>query len=324
MIDTSRRRDAVIALILFAALALAPALAQALGAGYWISLLNRIMIFAIATLALQLALGFGGMVSFGHAAFVGIGAYMTGIAVQEGYGDVLIALPVTLLASAAFGAFAGMVSLKTRGVAFIMITLAFGQMAYFFAQSLYLYGGDDGLTLSGRLTVAGLPLLEDRVTFYYVTFAVLALAYLFMRRLVASRFGRALTGARDNATRMASLGYDVTAIRLIAFVISGMLASVAGMLLANQTEFVSPAYLAWHRSGDLIFMAIAGGVGSLWGAIAGAAAFLLAEEGLSHLTEHWKAIFGLAIILFTLLTQGGLAGLMERVLGSTRGERPHG
>lgn len=319
-----RRRDAVIALAIFATLAAAAPIAQALGAGHWVSLITRIMIFAIATLSLDLLLGVGGLVSFGHAAFVGIGAYVAGVLVQEGVGDVLIALPATLAASALFAAFAGAVSLRTRGVAFIMITLAFGQMAYFLAQSLYLYGGDDGLTLPGRSTAAGLPLLENRLVFYYVTLGALALAYLIVRALVASRFGRALIGARDNEVRMASLGYDVFRIRLRAFIVSGMIAGVAGLLLANHAEFVSPAYMSWRRSGDFIFMAIAGGLGSLWGAIAGAALFMLVEEALSHLTEHWQAIFGLIVILFVLASRGGLAGLADRVFGPGGGGGAHG
>lgn len=315
---SATRRDAVLSLALFAALALAPLVAQALGAGYWVSLLTRVMIFAIAALGLDLALGVGGLVSFGHAAFMGIGAYMTAILGQEGWGDALIVVPVTLACAALFGLFAGYVSLRTRGVAFIMITLAFGQMAYFFAQALYLYGGDDGVTLAARTTVAGAPLFDNRLVFYYATLATLALVFALLRALVASRFGRALVGARDNETRMASLGFDVFRIRLVAFTVSGMIAALAGLLLANLTEFVSPAYLSWHRSGDLIFMTILGGLGSPWGPIAGAAAFLLAEEGLSHLTEHWKAAFGLAIILFTILTRGGLAGLAQRVFGPGR------
>jgi len=315
---SATRRDAVISLAIFAALAAAPLVAQAAGAGYWVSLLTRVMIFAIAALGLDLALGVGGLVSFGHAAFMGIGAYMSAILGQEGYGDLLIAAPVTLVCAALFGSLAGYVSLRTRGVAFIMITLAFGQMAYFFAQALYLYGGDDGLTMQARTTVAGLPLFENRVGFYYAVLIALALAFLLLRALVASRFGRALIGARDNEARMASLGFDVFRIRLVAFVISGMITALAGLLLANLTEFVSPAYLSWHRSGDLIFMTILGGLGSPWGPIAGAAAFLLAEEGLSHLTEHWKAIFGLGVILFVIFTRGGFAGLAARLLGAPK------
>ena len=313
-------RKALIApVLLFALLAAAPWIAQGIGAGHWVSLLTRIMILSIATLALDLVLGIGGMVSFGHAAFVGIGAYMTGILVTEGLGDVLIALPVIVICCALYGAFSGAISLRTRGVSFIMITLAFGQMSYFFAQALYRYGGDDGLTLSGRLTFAGLPIFDNRMGFYYIVLGVLAACYGLVSALAASRFGRALLATRDNEVRAASLGYDVFRIRLTAFVVSGILAGVSGMLLANHTEFVSPAYIAWQRSGEFIFMAIIGGLGSLWGAILGTAAFLLIEEGLSGVTEHWKAIFGPLVILFVLFTRGGLSGLVDRLFGRRSG-----
>lgn len=319
-----RGRAGLIAAAIFAILAVAPFVAQYAGAGYWISLITRVMIFSIATLSLDLILGIGGMVSFGHAAYVGIGAYMTAILLQEGSGDVLVALPVVLICSAAFAALTGAISLRTRGVAFIMITLAFGQMAYFFAQALYRYGGDDGMTLSGRSTLAGWPVLEDRLTFYYFVLAILFICYLVVSRIARSRFGRALVGSRDNEIRMASLGYDVFAIRLRAFIIGGMLAGVAGMLLANHTEFVSPAYLSWQRSGDFIFMAIVGGLGSLWGAIAGTAVYLLIEETLSGYTEHWKVIFGALIVLFVLFTRGGLSGLADRIFGPGQQGGGHG
>lgn len=309
----TRRIDRLIPLVLFVVLALAPLVAQGLGLGHWVSLLTRVMILAIAALSLDLILGIGGLVSFGHAAFVGIGAYMAGILIHEGFGDVLIALPVVLVCCAFYGAFTGAISLRTQGVAFIMITLAFGQMAYFFAQALYRYGGDDGLTLTARSTVAGFRLFDNKLAFFYIVLGVLIAAYFLMRMLAASRFGRALLACRDNPTRMASLGYDVFRIRLGAFIISGMVAGVAGILIANHTEFVSPAYIAWQRSGEFIFMVIIGGLGSLWGAILGAAAFLLIEEGLSGLTEHWKAIFGPLIILFVLFTRGGLSGLAARI-----------
>lgn len=301
--------------LMFLALALAPVVAHATGQGHWVSLMTRVMILAIGALSLDLILGIGGLVSFGHAAFVGLAAYATGILIQEGFGDVFVALPAALAVCGLFGLFTGYVSLRTRGVAFIMITLAFGQMAYFLAQSLYVYGGDDGLTIPGRMTIAGLPLLKNNIAFFYFVFLWLLGLFLLLRALVASRFGRALRGARDNATRMASLGYDVMKIRLAAYVMAGMMGGVSGVLLVNQTEFVSPAFMAWQRSGELIFMVIIGGLGSLWGAIAGATVFLLLEEGLPALTEHWKLIFGAMIVIFVLFTRGGLSALADRVFG---------
>ncbi len=305
-------------IVLFLALALFPLLAALTGQSHWLSLMTRVMILAIAALSLDLILGVGGLVSFGHAAFLGLGAYTTGILIHEGFGDAFITVPAALAVCGLFGALTGAVSLRTKGVAFIMITLAFGQMAYFFAQALYAYGGDDGLTLYDRSTVAGFAVLENGTVFYYVALGTLLACFLLVRAIVASRFGRALQGARDNAVRMASLGYDVTRIRLAAYTLSGMICGLSGVLLANHTEFVSPAFMAWQRSGELIFMVIIGGLGSLWGAIVGAAAFLLIEEGLSGLTEHWKAIFGPLIILFVLFTRGGLSGLLARITASRR------
>lgn len=306
-------------LAIFAVLAIVPLLALQTGSGHWISLVTRVMILAIAALSLDLILGIGGLVSFGHAAFVGIGAYLTGILGFEGLGDVLVAVPVVLVASGLFAAATGAISLRTHGVAFIMITLAFGQMAFFLSQTLYRYGGDDGLTLTARTTVAGFRLFEHKLAFFYCVLCVLIGCYLLVRALAASRFGRVLQGARDNPVRIASLGFDVTGVRLTAYVISGMMAGLAGLLLANHTEFVSPAYMAWQRSGEFIFMVIIGGLGSLWGAVLGAAAFLLIEEGLSGLTEHWKAIFGPLIVLFVLFTRGGLSGLFDRISGRPGG-----
>lgn len=309
------QRRIVLPVLLFAALALAP-LAVNLGmpAG-WLALLTRAMIFAIAALSLDLILGVGGLVSFGHAAFLGIGAYVTGIMITEGRSEALVILPVLLVLCALFAAVTGAVCLRTRGVAFIMITLAFGQMVYFLAQALSAYGGDDGLTLYEKSTFAGFSPFANRTSFFYSVLAALAGCYLLVRALVASRFGRVLRAARENPVRVSVTGFDVTRIRLVAYVIAGMLAGLSGFFLANHTEFVSPAFMSWQRSGELIFMAVLGGVGSLHGAIIGALAYLVAEEALSHLTEHWRAIFGPLIILFVLFTRGGIVGMLRRLGG---------
>lgn len=301
--------------ILFVLLALAP-LAVSLGMPPgWLALLTRALIFAIAALSLDLILGVGGLVSFGHAAFLGIGAYVTGIMITEGRSEALAILPVILTVCALFGAITGAVCLRTRGVAFIMITLAFGQMVYFLAQALSAYGGDDGLTLYEKSTVLGFNPFANRTSFYYSVLVALVGAYLLVRGLVASRFGRVLRAARENPTRVSVTGFDVTRVRLIAYVISGMLAGLSGFFLANHTEFVSPAFMSWQRSGELIFMAVLGGVGSLHGAIIGAIAYLIAEDALSHLTEHWRVIFGPMIILFVLFTRGGIVGMLRKLGG---------
>jgi len=299
--------------ILFLLLALAP-LAVTIGmpAG-WLALLTRALIFAIAALSLDLILGVGGLVSFGHAAFLGIGAYVTGIMITEGRSEALAILPVILGVCALFGAITGAICLRTRGVAFIMITLAFGQMVYFLAQALSAYGGDDGLTLYEKSTLLGFNPFASRTSFYYSVLIALAGAYLLVRGLVASRFGRVLRAARENPTRVSVTGFDVNKVRLVAYVISGMLAGLSGFFLANHTEFVSPAFMSWQRSGELIFMAVLGGVGSLHGAIIGAIAYLIAEDALSHLTEHWRVIFGPMIILFVLFTRGGIVGMLRKL-----------
>ena len=301
--------------ILFLLLALAP-LAVTIGmpAG-WLALLTRALIFAIAALSLDLILGVGGLVSFGHAAFLGIGAYVTGIMITEGRSEALVILPVILSVCALFGAITGAVCLRTRGVAFIMITLAFGQMVYFLAQALSAYGGDDGLTLYEKSTLLGFNPFANRTSFYYSVLIALAGAYLLVRGLVASRFGRVLRAARENPVRVSVTGFDVNRVRLVAYVISGMLAGLSGFFLANHTEFVSPAFMSWQRSGELIFMAVLGGVGSLHGAIIGAIAYLIAEDALSHLTEHWRVIFGPMIILFVLFTRGGIVGMLRKLGG---------
>ena len=307
------RAKVLLPAILFLLLALAP-LAVSIGmpAG-WLALLTRALIFAIAALSLDLILGVGGLVSFGHAAFLGIGAYVTGIMITEGRSEALVILPVILAVCALFGAITGAVCLRTRGVAFIMITLAFGQMVYFLAQALSAYGGDAGLTLYETSTVLGFNPFANRTSFYYSVLIALAGAYLLVRGLVASRFGRVLRAARENPTRVSVTGFDVNKVRLVAYVISGMLAGLSGFFLANHTEFVSPAFMSWQRSGELIFMAVLGGVGSLHGAIIGAIAYLIAEDALSHLTEHWRVIFGPMIILFVLFTRGGIVGMLRKL-----------
>ena len=304
--------NAVLPLAILLVLALAP-IAAAFGAqGYILSLLTRVMIFGIAAMSLDLILGYGAMVSFGHAAFLGIGAYAAGILSSHGFDDLLVQIPVTLAASAAFAFVTGAISLRTKGVYFIMITLAFGQMLFFLATSLASYGGDDGLTLSSRSRLAGLPVFGSDLGLYYGVLLILAGTYGFYRTLVASRFGRVLRGAKANAVRMAALGLHPFRYQLTAYVISGMTAAMAGLLLANQAEFISPATMSWQRSGELIFMVVLGGLGSLHGAVMGAAAFLLLEEFLPDITEHWQMIFGPLLILVVLFARGGISSLLRR------------
>jgi branched-chain amino acid transport system permease protein len=329
--DASHRREAggtlallarnALPLALFLIFALVPFGAPLLSDAYVLNLITRVMIFAIAAIALDLLVGYGALVSFGHAAFIGIGAYAVGILAAHDVNDALISLPVALGASALFAFVTGVVCLRTKGVYFIMITLAFGQMAFFTAGSLAPYGGDDGLTIPARSTLAGFRIFASDRSLYYVTLAGLAGVYLLCRALVVSRFGRVYRGARENAARMSAIGFEVFRFRLAAYVIAGMIAGLAGFLLANVSDFVSPAYMAWQRSGDLLVMVILGGIGTLHGAVLGAAAFLLAEEWLSGLTEHWKMVFGPLLVLVAVFARGGLIGVASKLRRAAEGNR---
>jgi branched-chain amino acid transport system permease protein len=296
-------------ILIFLILAAIPVLALIRSEDYLLSLFERLMIFAIAALSLDLLIGYGGLISFGHAAFVGLGAYAVGILSAHGMHDAIIALPVALLSSALFAYVTGVVCLRTKVVYFIMITLAFGQMVFFTASSLAPYGGDDGLTIAARNTLGGFALFRSEGSLYYLIWGCLLGAYCFCRMLVGSRFGRVFRGAKENALRMETIGFNVYRFQLAAYVIAGMMAGLSGFLLANATEFVSPAYMSWQRSGDLIIMVILGGLGSLHGAIIGAGAYLLLEEWLSAFTEDWKVIFGPFLVLVVLFARGGLLGM---------------
>lgn len=298
-------------IILFACLALVPTYASYFDDRFILLFATRILIFALAAISLDFILGFGAMVSFGHAAYIGIGAYAIGILSEHDIWDAWISFPLAMAISALFALITGAISLKTRGVYFIMITLAFGQMAYFTATSLSAYGGDDGLTMWGRSEFFGTDLFADDNAFYYLVLGILLSATLLLGRIVTSRFGRVLSGAKQNERRLEALGIDPYAYRLVAYVIAGALAGLAGALMANQTEFVSPAYMSWHRSGELIVMVILGGLGSLHGAILGAIAYLALEEILSGYTEHWRLIFGPLLILVVLRGKGGLLALIK-------------
>lgn len=298
------------ALPVLAALVALPLVASALGQDFYVGLASRILIFALAATSLNLILGFGGLVSFGHAAFVGIGAYAVGILMQEGIASAWIAWPAAVLASAAAAAAVGAISLRTRGVYFIMITLAFAQMLYYLMVSLKVYGGEDGLPLAGRSTL-GIDLSDDR-SFYYVVLAVAATCFVCMQRLLNTRFGHTLQALRENEVRMAAIGHSPLRTRLAAFTLAGGLAGLAGALLANQSSFVSPSLLQWSQSGMLMIMVILGGVGHLWGGVVGAVVFLLLEEVLAGFTIHWQFGLGAALLAVVLGAPNGLMSLLRR------------
>jgi branched-chain amino acid transport system permease protein len=314
-------REAARPVVLYGGLALLialPALIALADQPFYLTLVTRILVFAIAALSLDLILGYGAMVSFGHAAYLGIGAYAVGIFAFYGVNAAWIQWPAAILGSAAVAALVGLVSLRTSGVYFIMITLAFAQMLYFLAISLKLYGGDDGLTIDRRSQLGGPIDLSSNTTLYYVALALLLGFLYFGRRLVASRFGRVIRGAKSNQRRMRALGFPLLRYRLAAFAIAGTMCGVAGVLLANLTNFASPAYMHWTRSGELMVMVILGGMGSLIGPIFGAFALLLLEEVLSSYTEHWQLYLGPILILIVLFARRGIYGLLGPVPTASR------
>lgn len=303
-------RNLVIAALLVA-LALLPVYVSLTGDRFALTLFTRIIILALAAVSLNLILGFGGMMSFGHAAYLGIGGYAVGILAHEGIGSGLIQWPVALLASALFALIVGALSLRTRGVYFIMITMAFAQMAYYVASGLARYGGDDGLTINARSTFGGLVNLSNKMQFYYVCLVLLYLCIYLVWRLVNSRFGLAIQGARSNEVRMRAIGFPTYRYKLTCFVIAGTMCGLSGALLANHTDFVSPAMMFWTRSGDLIVMVVLGGMGTLFGPLLGAVALLVLEEVLSGITEYWQIILGPLLLLVVLFARGGIDGVLK-------------
>jgi branched-chain amino acid transport system permease protein len=300
------------ALLVLALLAALPPVAQALDGGFYVSFASRILIFALAATSLNLLIGFGGMVSFGHAAFVGIGAYAVGILMQQGVDSALVAWPAAMLVAGLFALAIGAVSVRTHGVYFIMITLAFAQMLYYLVVSLRTLGGDDGLPLAGRSRLPfGLDAGDD-ATFYYAVLVVCALAFVFVQRLLNARFGFALRAIAENESRMQAIGFPVLRYRLVAFTIAGALAGLAGALLANQTGLVTPSTLQWTQSGALMVMVILGGVGHLWGGAIGAAVLLLVEEFAAAWTIHWQLGVGAVLLAVVLASPDGIAGLIAR------------
>ncbi len=296
----------------FVVLALAPWLARFGPEDYLIDLATRAIILAIAALALNYLIGEAGLVSFGHSAYLGIGAYAVAMLSAAGVDDVLVAILVAMAAGGLFAVLTGAVSLRASGVYYIMSTLAFAQMLYFFAVSLSAFGGDDGVTLPERGRFFGRALLDSPRGFYAFAFVLLVCVYLLIGRFVGSRFGRVLSATRQNPLRAQAAGFEPFRYRLVACAISGALASIAGVLLAEQTGFVSPAYQSWQRSGELLAMTILGGVGSLWGPIVGAVAFVALSEFLSTISEHGNMILGPLLTLVAIAGGGGVAGLIGR------------
>ena len=318
--------------VLTAILALLPVYAALTGNTFVMTLFTRIVILAIAAVSLNLIMGFGGMVSFGHAAYLGIGGYAVGILAKEGIDSGFVQWPLALVLSGLFALGVGALSLRTRGVYFIMITLAFAQMVYYIANGLDRYGGDDGLTIQRRSEFGGLMNLSNRTFFYYLCLVLLLATVYLVWRMVNSRFGLVIQGSRSNDRRMRAIGFPTFRYKLVCFTIAGVLCGLSGVLLANHTNFISPALMHWTRSGDLIVMAVLGGMGPGFGPVIGAIALLVLEETLPHLIgfasyivtghevaaakEYWQLILGPMLLLVVLYARGGIDGLIG---GARRG-----
>jgi len=307
----SARTLAVI--VLLAALVLLPVYVEFTGNRFLLTLFTRIIILALAAVSLNLILGFGGMMSFGHAVYLGIGGYSVGMLAHEGIYSGFVQWPVALAMSALFALVIGALSLRTRGVYFIMITLAFAQMAYYVVAGLARYGGDDGLTIYKRSQFFEPINLSNKTQFYYICLALLYASIYLVWRIVNSRFGMVIQGSRSNETRMRAIGFPTFRYKLTCFVIAGILCGLSGALLANHTDFVSPAMMYWTRSGDLIIMVVLGGMGSVIGPVFGAIMLLVLEETLSGITEYWQIILGPLLLLVVLFARGGIDGLLGKV-----------
>ena len=299
-------------MVALAALGLAPITADLLGHAFYLDIGTRVVCLAIAAAGLNLILGFGGMVSFGHAAFIGIGAYCVGIPVYYGVNDAFVHIPLAVGLSALFALLTGAICLRTKGVYFIMITMAFAQMAFFAFVSIEEYGADDGLVIEVRSRFpAGVDIENNLVLFVFCYLSLLLVLWL-VHHIVNSRFGMVIQGARANEQRMRAIGYNTYLYRLVCYAISGAICGFAGALLGNFTSFISPEMMDWTRSGELMFMVILGGAGSWSGPVLGAALLILLEELLSSYSIYWQLFLGLFLITVVLFTSGGINGLLAR------------
>jgi len=297
-----------------ALLAAAPPVAALFNQPFYVDLLRRVMIFAIAALSLNLILGYGGMVSFGHAAYLGIGGYAVAILSFYGVNNGFIQLAVAIGGSVLVALVIGSVSIRTSGIFFIMITLAFTQMLYFLGISLDQYGGDDGMRLAVRSDFGGLIDLGNATAFYYLVLVVMVVFMYLIHRIVHSRFGMVIRAAKSNEARTRAIGFSPYLYRLAAFVIAGAMCGVAGLLLVNHTAYLTPDFMHWTRSGEIMFMVILGGIGTSVGPVLGALVLLLLEDSLSGMSgfvgQHWQLFIGIFLVLVVLFAKRGLAGLL--------------
>ena len=303
---TTRRR--IVAVLVFLGLLALPWGMGLIGQEFYVSFASRVLIMALAATSLNLVIGFGGMVSFGHAAFFGAGAYCVAVLAESGVTSAWLAWPVAIGVAGVLAVLIGVISLRTRGVYFIMITLAFAQMVFYLVVSLKTWGGDDGLPLLQRSTFGSLNLKDDS-TFYFVVLAILSGVLFMLDRIAHSRFGRVIQSIRENEVRMEALGYPVFSFKLVCFALGGALAGLAGALMANQAGLASPNLLHWMQSGILMVMIVIGGVGSVFGGVVGAVLLLVCEEGFVEITPHWQIGLGVVLLAVVLWAPLGIAGL---------------
>jgi len=308
------------ATVLLVSLLIAPFVMTYFGKSFWLDIFTRLIILSIAASSLSLLLSVAGLASFGHAAYIGLGAYAVGIPVYfETYGgnDFLAGyngwwhLLLAVVVCALFALVTGSISLRTRGVHFIMITMAFSQMVFYLLVALEEFGGDDGLSVDLRSEISPLQ-IEEPWVFFLLCYTLLLVVLFVVSRITNSRFGRVLQAAKQNEQRVRALGVNPYGYRLFAFVIAGVIAGVAGVLFANYAYFVSPGMVEWTRSGELMFMIILGGVSSLLGPVVGATCFVLLEYFLSRWTVFWHLPFGLILLGVVLFGRGGIVGLLSR------------
>lgn len=292
-------------------LAVLPILTELFNQTFFLTIATRVVILAIAAASLNLILGYGGMVSFGHAAYIGIGAYAVGIPAYYEIFNGYLQIAIAVGASALFALITGAISLRTKGVYFIMITMAFAQMVYFAFISIEEYGGDDGLVIEQRSDFGSWVSIENKFVLYYVCFISLLATLYLIHRIVNSRFGMVVQGSKTNERRMQAIGYNTYLYKLTCYVIAGAICGFAGALLGNFTSFISPEMMNWTRSGELMFIVIFGGTGTLFGPLLGTVAFLVIEETLSGITIYWQLIFGILLILVVLFAPGGISQLIK-------------
>ncbi|OGA15424.1 MAG: ABC transporter permease [Betaproteobacteria bacterium RIFCSPLOWO2_12_FULL_65_110] len=296
--------------VLVAALALLPPVVGVLHEPFYVELVRRVMIFAIAAASLNLILGYGGLVSFGHAAYLGIGGYAVGILSFYGMNSGWLQWPVAIGASALVALAIGAVSIRASGMYFIMITLAFTQMLYYLGISIEEFGGDDGMRIKTRSQFSGLIDLADPVASYYLVLVLMFGTIYLVHRIARSRFGMVLRAAKSNEARSRAIGFSPYSYRLCAFTIAGALCGLAGALLANHTAYITPDFMHWTRSGEIMFMVILGGVASSAGPLLGALVLLVFETLLAGWTEHWQVILGPLLVLSVIFFRTGLAGII--------------